>query len=196
MAEATLERKRRWPQQWRRPHASGANLSTILTRTPAHDGARAKNRRRCRKRVSVRDNAPCRPLCKNDAVRDAQDVGTTLTVGRWTTRASRLGGYDKTPWARECLGVSKSLFSSLQPTQPRMLFVSYSIIAHMYAILGLFALLYSLSVTFPHNVSTLFYLRAARLEIGLTGAPPSRYRAEPRWLTVECPKRRSPNRAS
>ena len=26
MAEATLERERRWPQQWRRPHAFGAAL--------------------------------------------------------------------------------------------------------------------------------------------------------------------------
>ena len=87
------------------------------------------------KRVSERDNAPRRPHHENDAVRDAQDVGVTWTVERGTTRASRLGGYDKTPWARECLGVFKSLFSSLQPTQPAMSVVLYLFSALMYAVL-------------------------------------------------------------
>ena len=87
------------------------------------------------KGIGARRRALADPFMKNDAVRGAQDVGMTRTVGRCASRASRLGGYDKTPWARECLGVFKSLFSSLQPTQPAILLVLYSLFARKYAIL-------------------------------------------------------------
>ena len=56
--------------------------------------------------ASARGNATSlTPPIRNSAVRGMWDVETFKTVGRWASHANRLGGYDKMPWARECLGV-------------------------------------------------------------------------------------------
>ena len=59
--------------------------------------------------ASARGNATSlTPLIRNSAVRGTWDVEIFKTVGRWASHANRLGGYDKMPWARECLGVIRT----------------------------------------------------------------------------------------
>ena len=58
--------------------------------------------------IGARQRDLADPLIRNSAVRGMWDVETFKTVGRWASHANRLGGYDKMPWARECLGVIRT----------------------------------------------------------------------------------------
>ena len=59
--------------------------------------------------ASARGNATSpTPFVNDGAVRGTWDVEIFKTVGRWASHANRLGGYDKMPWARECLGVIRT----------------------------------------------------------------------------------------